>query len=105
MAVFQTSQIVYRYLIVALAINVYISPGSTVSERLENALQTVFGSVLEPLQSWTKFQHFYMHMSESGALGVLKFAGLCKVISYMLKRKNRARDAMERTEKKKKAKQ
>ena len=102
----QVSRIVYRYLVVALAINVYLAPGQTVTEKLENALQTMFGAVLEPLQSWTTFQNFYAHLNESGAIHVIKFAGLCKAISYTLRRKNqrrmRAAEEEETDEKKKK---
>ena len=102
----QISRIVYRYLVVALAINVYLAPGQTVSEKLENALHTMFGAVLEPLQSWTAFQNFYAHLNESGAIHVIKVAGLCKAISYTLRRKNqrRMRVAEEETDEKKKKK-
>jgi len=98
----QIPRIVFRYLVVALALNVYMAPGATVADKLENAFANMFGSMVRPLSSWTKAKEFYTVLETTGAVAVLKVALLCKAIAYTLRRKNsRATEAQAQEGKKK----
>ena len=98
----QIPRIIFRYLVVALALNVYMAPGATVADKLENAFANMFGSMVRPLSSWTKAKEFYTVLETTGAVAVLKVALLCKAIAYTLRRKNsRATEARAQEGKKK----
>ena len=98
----QIPRIIFRYLVVALALNVYMAPGATVADKLENAFANMFGSMVRPLSSWTRAKEFYTVLETTGAVAVLKVALLCKAIAYTLRRKNsRATEAQAQEGKKK----
>ena len=74
----QIPKLVFRYLLVAYALNLYMAPGSTLPEKMTHASERMLG-FLATFQSFESVKVWYGQLEASGGLGILKFACFRKV--------------------------
>ena len=82
-------KIIYRYFMIALAVNIYLANGRTITEKIENAVVEPLYEVLKHVVKDPKefIKGYYENMEKTGALSILKIALLSKLVAMYFRRR------------------